>query len=597
MTQTMMISGLNLSSLRLKLLLILGSSFFYAHAQSRPDFNQPPSVNLSIIDSLISSGDKSIALESLLALYDKAVTLDSIKETSVYSRRLGRLFLKDRDYENAEKYYSSFLNASEVLNDSSQIRRAHLYIGNTNLTRYNAKDDWGDSIDDLLVSKIKKHYNTIIDNYADVDGDEELFSSLYGNYSVMYSHLDDLDTAEKYAIKSVKANQRVGDSISISSSRINLALVYLYKKEYDVAIDVLKQNIDDLELLDSTDHEVIGHKAASNGNLSYAYEQLGMYRETHYHDEIRDELKEFLREQQQLEALNEIEAKYNADKVRQEEQLNTAREAAKKAAFQKWTLALGILLAGLGLTLYLVSRAAKLKRKNLQLSLAQKELEREQQISKLQSENQSRVLSATLDGREIERKEIAQALHDSVSSLLSSANLHLQVTKHKAKKEIEELDKAKDIIKEASVKIRDLSHELVSSVLLKFGLTYAIKDACEKYSNSQVAFNYNVDEELPRYDENFEVKVNNMVVECLNNILKHSNATQATIIMKDQNQQLHISIKDNGKGFDTNILDYKGGIGLGQIQARVKNLHGKLNITSAIGQGTHIEFWLPIQPR
>ena len=49
-----------------------------------------------------------------------------------------------------------------------------------------------------------------------------------------------------------------------------------------------------------------------------------------------------------------------------------------------------------------------------------------------------------------------------------------------------EIDKSQQIIIEASKKIRDLSHTLVSSVLLKFGLNFAIKDIAEKYSNSQI---------------------------------------------------------------------------------------------------------------
>jgi two-component system NarL family sensor kinase len=93
-----------------------------------------------------------------------------------------------------------------------------------------------------------------------------------------------------------------------------------------------------------------------------------------------------------------------------------------------------------------------------------------------------------------------------VSSLLSSANLHVQASRKQFKgKVLIEIDKTQKIIKEASRKIRNLSHSLVSSVLLKFGLNFAIKDITEKYSNSQLSIDTQI-EGLKRYNQNFEIK-------------------------------------------------------------------------------------------
>ena len=113
----------------------------------------------------------------------------------------------------------------------------------------------------------------------------------------------------------------------------------------------------------------------------------------------------------------------------------------------------------------------KLRQRNLSLQLSKQELVQQQKIEKVRSESQIRILNATLDGKETERKQISETLHDSVSALLSSANLHLQACKKIFNGPIPiELEKSQDIIVEASQIIRDLSHTLVSSVLLKFGL-------------------------------------------------------------------------------------------------------------------------------
>jgi signal transduction histidine kinase len=133
--------------------------------------------------------------------------------------------------------------------------------------------------------------------------------------------------------------------------------------------------------------------------------------------------------------------------------------------------------------------------------------------------------------------------------LLSAANLHLQASKSKIEGEAPmELTKTQDIIDEASVKIRNLSHKLISSVLLKFGLSFAIQDFCEKYSNSDLNINASI-KNVKRYEQNFEIKINNIVEEFVNNILKHSKATEAIISVLEFKKQLYISIQDNGIGF------------------------------------------------
>ena len=236
----------------------------------------------------------------------------------------------------------------------------------------------------------------------------------------------------------------------------------------------------------------------------------------------------------------------------------------------------------------------KLRQKNLKLRLDQTQLAQKSKLDKLKSDSQVRILNATLDGKEAERKQIAETLHDSVSSLLSSANLHLQASKMQFKEKAPlEIDKTQKIIIEASQKIRDLSHTLVSSVLLKFGLKYAIKDMAEKYSNSKIEIKTNI-KNVRRYQQNFEIKVNNIIQELVNNILKHSKATKATVQMEDKNGILLVDIQDDGDGFDKKEIAKKDGLGINQIEARIQMMKGKLQIDSNAEIGTKIKIELPI---
>jgi len=199
-------------------------------------------------------------------------------------------------------------------------------------------------------------------------------------------------------------------------------------------------------------------------------------------------------------------------------------------------------------------------------------LKQQNKIEQVNNDLQTRIINATIDAKEKERKTIAEILHDSVSALLSSANLHLQASKSILKTKVPvEITKAQDIINEASIKIRNLSHELISSVLLKFGLAFAIHDICEKYSNSQLEL-ISDDNGVKRYNQKFEIKIYSIIEELINNILKHSKAKNASITLIERNgEKLLIQIIDDGKGFDVKKERKKDGLGLSHIDARVKN--------------------------
>ena len=178
--------------------------------------------------------------------------------------------------------------------------------------------------------------------------------------------------------------------------------------------------------------------------------------------------------------------------------------------------------------------------------------------------------------------------------MLSSATLHLQATRKQFNGETPiEIDKTQQIITEASQKIRDLSHTLVSSVLLKFGLNYALKDMAEKYSNSEITIHTDL-KNLRRYQQGFEIKVHNIIQEFVNNVLKHSKAKNATVSLEEKDNKLFLRIQDDGQGFNVNEASNKDGLGINQIDARIQVMKGKFVIESEPNKGTTIIVELPI---
>lgn len=205
------------------------------------------------------------------------------------------------------------------------------------------------------------------------------------------------------------------------------------------------------------------------------------------------------------------------------------------------------------------------------------------------------IINSGIDSQEVERKKIASFLHDNINSLLSSAGLHLNTFTAQNDVKSEEIRKAKAILSEVHELLRDMSHDLVPSLLVRFGLIYALEDLCEKNSNSAIEFEFS--STIPasrRYVEKFEMKIYFIVSELFSNVTKHSNAEKAKLSLAEKNNQLILHIHDNGIGFKTQKLKDAEGFGLSRIRARIKKYKGTLSIASKENQGTKIKIQIPL---
>ena len=222
-------------------------------------------------------------------------------------------------------------------------------------------------------------------------------------------------------------------------------------------------------------------------------------------------------------------------------------------------------------------------------------LKQKNKLIDVQSKIQERIINASIDGQELERKKISTFLHDNISALLSSAGLHLNVFTSQQKTQPEEINKTKEILEQAHKQIRNLSHELMPALLVRFGLLYALEDLCEKTSNSRIKITFNSLIKIKkRYNEDFEMKLYFIIAELINNIIKHSNATHASINAEEADTSLIIHINDDGTGFKTNQFDTHEGFGINQIRARINNMKGEFVINSAPNKGTAIYLKVPL---
>ena len=411
------------------------------------------------------------------------------------------------------------------------------------------------------------------------------FSNLSGIYQYDTTHANHKEKALESAKKAIDILQNKNNKLGQAAATNNLGNIYLLngnfkqsKKTYLEGIRLIKGD---------TSMKAIKRRGGLYYNLSMAMRNLNDYRAYEYLDTARI-MKSQVRDLETKEKLERVTAEFNVSMVRKEGKLQ------KKEA-ENLTWIVGTSFFSVILLLAFLLNQYKLRQRNLSLQLSKQELVQQQKIEKVRSESQIRILNATLDGKETERKQISETLHDSVSALLSSANLHLQACKKIFNGPIPiELEKSQDIIVEASQIIRDLSHTLVSSVLLKFGLANSVKDLAYKYSNSQLEVIFQT-KNIQRYDQDFEIKLYNIIQELVNNAIKHSEASIAEINLVEKDKKILLTINDNGNGFDTSKMSQKeAGLGINQIDARIHMMGGKFIIDSKKGKGTKISIELPV---
>ncbi|WP_144892337.1 tetratricopeptide repeat-containing sensor histidine kinase [Flavobacterium tiangeerense] len=339
----------------------------------------------------------------------------------------------------------------------------------------------------------------------------------------------------------------------------------------------------------------LGIQGDEKSDLSFSYleyskflTKTGDYKKAYSYLDSYIRLTEELKDEEKIKKANvaginlEIdEYKREIDKIESEFKTKQIELLEEQYRNKKIVIVVAVILLLLSLVFYILTLNAKLKHKN--------------KIKDLQSKVQENILNASINGQELERKKIASFLHDNISALLSSAGMQLQAFTNQTQNFPTEITKTKQILENAHDQVRDLSHELMPSLLVRFGLFDALEDLCEKNTNSLLnfVFNNSVDRNT-RYDEDFEMKIYFIIMELINNTIKHSTACQSIVSLDENNNTLQIKIIDNGKGFDSSNFHILEGFGINQIKSRINNLKGTFYIDSKLNWGTTVSIEVPI---
>lgn len=226
------------------------------------------------------------------------------------------------------------------------------------------------------------------------------------------------------------------------------------------------------------------------------------------------------------------------------------------------------------------------------------------EITEQHKKNLRLLSSQIISVQEEERKRISRELHDEVGQALTAMKINIEMMElevpEDSPKTKQRLNETKQLLTHTLNEIRSLSFELRPSLLDHFGVLAAIRGYSKNFSE-RTNINVEVGGEriVERFSPDIEILFYRCAQEALTNIAKHSKAKNVTIDIVQEDLELHMKIKDNGKGFDANKHFEKNmsdtSMGLFGMRERVGLVGGKLKVHSEKNKGTELEISAPFK--
>ncbi|MDB5157410.1 MAG: Histidine kinase, gyrase and HSP90-like ATPase [Mucilaginibacter sp.] len=196
--------------------------------------------------------------------------------------------------------------------------------------------------------------------------------------------------------------------------------------------------------------------------------------------------------------------------------------------------------------------------------------------------------------QELERKRIANDLHDSLGPMLSTVKLYMHSISVSDDTDKESLDKASSFIDETIKNLREISYNLLPSSLARNDLAMVVKEYISRIASRhplKIDFETTKNTVIPK---EIEIHLFRVIQEIVHNTLKHSGAANLKLVIAQQPDGLFLISEDNGNGFNLdNIRNGSGGLGLKSIENRCEMLNATFKIITAKNQGCKIIIKVP----
>lgn len=549
-------------------------------------------------------------LDSCKLLLDKAYSLvskytdkESKNQRANILNRYAAIFQRRQNYDSAVELYLQSANIFKETGDEQKIINSYYnlsgiykYLGDTTKTFYYAREtnrlaaktaDTVFLIRGLIV--LGEAYN-YIKNYDSLllisqkglrlaNSHQMTFAmGIFHNFMGLY--FTNKEVQYDSAVLHYNIALQIFNKINIPFDKAlvlqNIGNTYLKKKEFVNAIKFSKQAN---ELSENLGFEQVQNMSLLD--LVKAEEQLGDIPESYKYLKQYVKVNDSIQNRNSQKKVYDMEAKYLAQK--KEVMMLAQQKIIKQKNQLNYLLASGLfLLAFIIALLYFIYR--------------NKQKLHEQKITKLETQQQLTATEAVLKGEEQERTRLAKDLHDGLGGMLSGIKFSFNTMKGNlvmTPDNTQSFERSMDMLDSSIKEMRRVAHNMMPEALVKFGLDTALKDFCNEIQQSGALYiSYqSIGLENMVIKQTAEITIYRIVQELVNNIMKHAAAKNAIVQVTKTSGQLAVTVEDDGRGFDTNILNKVKGIGWSSIQNRVEFLKGTLDVISEKEKGTsvHIE--------
>jgi signal transduction histidine kinase len=283
-----------------------------------------------------------------------------------------------------------------------------------------------------------------------------------------------------------------------------------------------------------------------------------------------------------LDLAGRIDALNQANLAQEEQELETQRENLRRFSMAAVFL---LLLLEFAIAVFTTVYLAKLDR------TSEKERKRAED-----AEFELRRLSNQLVRvQEEERKTISRELHDEVGQILTGLRMELGTLSSLGRDNgfPQRLESVKRLTEDALRSVRSLALLLRPAMLDDLGLQPALQWQAKEFSRRHgVHASVSIQGELGGLPESHRLCLYRAIQEAMTNCGKHANAKRVSVMIKQENNRVYVSVRDDGKGFDPSHT-YTQGLGLLGMKERVRALEGSIDVTSAPGEGTLLALELP----
>lgn len=503
-------------------------------------------------------GDYTSSSQYLFKALQLAEKIDNKNIQASTLLSIGILYFDIKDGKTAMQFYEKAAKIARKNNDTIMLIKILNNMGNACMTLLNDIPQAAACLEQSV--EASKNINYEIGYLVGLNNLTEIYRAL-GN-------LDKAEAAAKIVLDKVPDN---------AFTLYNLGGIYKAKNKYTQAIKYYEQSLSFI-IAEPELKQIILKEIAETHSLNNNYQQAYFYIIQY------NNLKDSIHKIQSEKAVNEIKTKYEVKQHQEEiEKLNIEKRTKNIIIY---SLIAGIILTCIiiiFILLYIINRR-KIVRQKIELQ--------QQKIRELEKDKQLIATNAVLEGEEEERKRVARDLHDGLGGLLSGVKISLNNLKSDLIISEQLMDGFKNsinLLDQSISELRRVAHNMMPAALIKYGLKQALQEFCSNLNhNKQSQIHFQHYGNVNRLNHKLELTIFRSIQELVNNSLKHAQAQNIYIQLVQDENRVHFTVQDDGKGFETKLITMKTGIGLANIKHRIEVLNGNMEIYSVLQKGTEI---------